>query len=107
MKQIFEWLRKQMQNRIAYNESCHEEFKDSKMALIYEVQQNAWKNALAIVDEAEAKWEADCCTWKKNIYFFGGHDYSSGCGTRIPLNSLEYHKYCPFCGKPIKISEVE
>ena len=55
MKQIFDWLREQMQNRIAYNESCHEEFKDSKMALTYEVQQNAWKNALAMVDEAEAK----------------------------------------------------
>ena len=60
-----------------------------------------------IIDEAEAKWESEFCEWKKNIYFFGGHDYSSGCGTMIPLNSLEYHKYCPFCGKPIKISEVE
>lgn len=59
-----------------------------------------------IVDEAEAKWEAEVCEWKPT-------------GLCEPPRYLEAHdliayeldaslwKYCPICGKPIKISEVE
>ena len=98
MKQIFDWLREQI--------------KESRMVVELKTPKKnldviGFYTMENIINEAEAKWESECCIWKKNIYFFGGHDYSSGCGTRIPLNSLEYHKYCPFCGKPIKISEVE
>ena len=103
MKQIFDWLREQMQNRIAYNESCHEEFKDSKMTLVYEVQQNAWKNALAMIDEAEAEWEKDCCEWKDTK--MGIFHIKTNCGNWIETNYG--YKYCPYCGKRIKISEVE
>ena len=104
MKQIFDWLREQIENRCNY-EPVDYDYCD--MSCSGEQGFIAREDALDAINEAEAKWEKDCCEWKKNIYFFGGHDYSSGCGTRIPLNSLEYHKYCPFCGKPIKISEVE
>lgn len=41
------------------------------------------------INEAEAKWEAEVCEWE-----------ALG----------DYHKswkFCPYCGKPIKISEVE
>ena len=92
IEQIFERLREQIKDA---------SFRPFNEVVVYE------ESVQNLINEAEAKWESDCCEWKKNIYFFGGHDYSSGCGTRIPLNSLEYHKYCPFCGKPIKISEVE
>ena len=107
MKWVFDWLREQIKTHLEQCIELRENSLDKFTEIGYGHRIDVYNRTLRYINEAEAKWEAECCEWKKNIYFFGGHDYSSGCGTRIPLNSLEYHKYCPFCGKPIKIAEVE
>ena len=94
-----------MKNRIAYNKNSHEEFKNASMAFVYEVQQNAWKNALDMVNEAEAKWEEDCCEWKK--YKDKRINYKN-CKWRnedIDEYSVEQFEFCPYCGKKIKVVE--
>lgn len=87
MNQIFDWLREQIGN-IDVND--------------IDVLQDM---ALEKVDEAEAKWESDCCEWKHKEYHtncfcghnegYAEHDFVIG------------WKFCPYCGKSIKISEVE
>ena len=94
MKQIFEWLCGAILDKA---------FKiyDGTIAVdIHDVGD--------LINEAEAKWEADCCEWKfkrsdylwesscERFYHYEGHD----------LEERGY-TFCPHCGKPIKISEVE
>lgn len=88
MKQIFEWLRDYIYRNSYKND----------------VEVITQEDALAMVDEAEAKWESDCCEqWDIQKY-----------ATFVPIHSIFYHvdeskywKFCPHCGKPIKIVEVE
>lgn len=76
MKQIFDWLREHLEetaNDVSPN--------TDKLVVLARVER--------LINEAEAKWEADCCEWE-----------ALG----------DYHKtwkFCPYCGKPIKIVEVE
>lgn len=42
-------LIERLENRNEYNKACHEEFPNAKMSLVYEVQINAYKNAIEIV----------------------------------------------------------
>lgn len=89
---------------------------------------------LAEIDEAEAKWgchaicyldshceyqnedirieEADCCEWnqeRQEKIKYGVTRVTFGmrtsCGKLIPHLSTDF-KFCQYCGKPIKISEV-
>ena len=92
MKQIFDWLRGAILDKA---------FKiyDGTIAVdIHDVGN--------IINEAEAKWEADCCEWFERDFedsFYYSHD-----GKEFDYkNDVKYWKYCPYCGKPIKISEVE
>ena len=83
MKQIFDWLREQSFGNVKLNG-------------------NSFAEIYRIIDEAEAKWEKDCCEWKEiswNVY----NAHESFCGDNI----LKEWTYCPYCGKRIKISEVE
>lgn len=59
-----------------------------------------------IVDEAEAKWEAECCIWTKPSK---EHGFIKNPHTgRIFSNEPSMQNvYCNTCGKPIKILEVE
>lgn len=115
MKQIFDWLREQMRThsneaeasmfymidegrgeRCVYSEIDFEEQKSK-----------TWIDAISLVDEAEAKWEADCCEWKQEKCLeFSLSDCVTSCG-HAEHYSTGIDKYCRHCGKPIKISEVE
>lgn len=62
-----------------------------------------------ILDEAEAKWKAECCEWKYckgNETSYSHHKTSCGKTLHILMDLKDYH-YCQYCGKRIKISEVE
>ncbi len=92
MKQIFDWLRGAILDKA---------FKiyDGTIAVdIHDVGE--------LINEAEAKWEADCCEWKyvgltDNPKYVSAHDLWE------VLTDVELWKVCPYCGKPIKIVEVE
>ena len=89
MKQIFDWMRKQPLKAF--------EVYDGSIG-VYPCEVNR------LIDEAEAKWEADCCEWKPSmdtVNIFEAH------GKIMHDLLLKDMKYCPYCGKPIKISEVE
>ena len=60
---------------------------------------------LAEIEEAEAKWKADCCEWKA----YGGKAFIESPHSRkmYDNSSLAQNVYCNTCGKPIKIVEVE
>lgn len=85
MKEIFDWMREQ----------CFENVKIGRcsFAEIYK-----------IIDEAEAKWESECCEWEHRKY----DKISMGMcrGIKIPHEFVVEFKICPYCLKRIKISEV-
>ena len=91
MKKILDWLREQIGD-IYVND--------------IDVLQDI---ALEKVDEAEAKWEAECCEWKYckgNETSYSHHKTSCGKTLHILMDLKDYH-YCQYCGKRIKISEVQ
>ena len=103
MKEIFDWLREQISNKalpIAFR-IIHQEG-DFK---INAGEQKAYLTALDLINEAEAKWEADCCEWK-NV---SCDNWKPSCETNSTYNvfGVAWFRRCPYCGKPIKISEVE
>ena len=59
MKDFINKLINKLKNRIKYCESCHEEFPNAKMSFTYEVQSNAYKNVLEIINEL-AKEYVNC-----------------------------------------------
>ena len=91
MKEIFDWLREQI--------------KESMVELIPLAvprtersygKELAFTRSLAIVDEAEAKWEKDCCEWKqayRSVYEAHGEHFVIG--------ELKKWSVCPYCGKKI------
>lgn len=97
MKQIFDWLREQMNELLKPDIECFDCEED------FEFELKRHNKYLGLVNEAEAKWEADCCEWKPIDDDF--LEYRSNCDRISAVNS--YWKACPFCRKPIKISEVE
>ena len=82
MKEIFDWMREQ----------CFENVKIGRcsFAEIYK-----------IIDEAKAKWEAECCIRVV------GKPFTSSCGQKYDKWTYVGEPYCAKCGKPIKIVEVE
>ena len=91
MKQIFDWLRG------AILDKAFEGYNGQTLVDIHDVGN--------IINEAEAKWEADCCEY---IHVEGVGYCSSGCGGYAHDYMLVSEwGFCPHCGKPIKISEVE
>lgn len=57
MREFVEKLIERLENRIKYNKSCHEEFSDAKMSLTYEVQINAYKNAIEIINQLAEEYK--------------------------------------------------
>jgi hypothetical protein len=92
MKQIFDWLREQTQEALASNKL--------RIGLGMKLV-SPYACFIDIINEAEAKWEKDCCEqkWNKEDWW-----YDTSCG-----HILEPHSYnfCPYCGKRLKISGVD
>ena len=105
MKQIFEWLREQCKDR---SESCYKSYLKLKSDEDYGCS-FAYAHAVDLINEAEAKWEADCCSWKKIYNFPIDSQYTPSCDyTRsITITRGFDFVYCPYCGKKIKRAEVE
>lgn len=103
MKQIFDWMREQMKENSAMRVNS-KKFYDNPQDGQYVDEVVLVENMDSIINEAEAKWEADCCEWKrkKNTSF-------AEAVHRVPCHiyTVIHWKFCPYCGKPIKISEVE
>lgn len=94
MKQIFDWLREQCKSHKVIPIMCNADV----------VNNLAITHCIEEINEAEAKWEAECCEWKKYEYDIL-FPYKTSCGHSEVF--FDTFKYCPYCGKPIKISEVE
>ena len=92
MKQIFDWLREHLEetaNDVSPN--------TDKLVVLARVER--------LINEAEAKWEADCCEWKRLA--IGNSVWKTSCGKQRTIILNRDENFCPYCGKPIKISEVE
>lgn len=92
MKQIFDWLREQIKDA---------SFRPFNEVVVYE------ESVQNLINEAEAKWEADCCEWKttkRNSNLIASPHMAL---YQLSKKDLKDIPYCPYCGKPIKISEVE
>ncbi len=116
MKEIFDWLREQfdsnkeesqtrmyrlidedMGNRCVYSEIDVEEFATCR-----------WIEAISLLDEAEAKWKEDCCEWTKVRFLLYPkcRNTDDNCDNSYGEDAIGF-KFCPECGKRIKIVEVE
>ena len=93
MKQIFDWLRRAILDKA---------FKiyDGTIAVdIHDVGE--------LINEAEAKWEAEVCEWEHEDYIYYDH-FQCDCGEFFTTMSyIGDFRFCPYCGKPIKISGLE
>ena len=92
MKQIFDWLREQIE-AIALRAG----WTNDVFVNVHDVG--------IIIDEAEAKWESECCVWKKSEVY--GYIKNPHTGRIFSNEPSMQNVYCNTCGKPIKISEVE
>ena len=99
MKKIFEWMREQFKEDIQWN-GTHGANKDFSRGIAVEATRG-----FCLVDEAEAKWEAECCEWKS----VSCDNWKPSCETNSTYNvfGVAWFRRCPYCGKPIKIVEVE
>ncbi len=95
MKQIFDWLREQMQKVET------EVYSPADV-----VWNNAVKNCMIKTYEAEAKWESDCCEYEYHVAPSKDIYYLTSCKNRHNGMLIANRPYCGYCGKPIKISEV-
>ena len=109
MKQIFDWLREQMQSNSNASEAemYYMLDEDRGQCCLYseidleEQKSKQWLDAKSLVDEAEAKWEQDCCIRVV------GKPFTSSCGQKWDKWTDVGEPYCSKCGKRIKISEVD
>lgn len=106
MKQIFDWLREQMRKEIVCTHATPIKAEHARIT--------AYENTIKLVDEAEAKWESECCEWKfeKNtglVWHCENEIESYNISYQRELKTFleEFECKCRHCGKPIKISEVE
>ena len=108
MKQIFDWLREQMQEepkRLRKMKNQCISLTDSEVCAIEEKAYGFYRQR---VDEAEAKWESECCEWKgfDNSLIEGKvmWTYETACKKYIPeKRTSNQFKFCPYCGKKIKV----
>lgn len=57
MNEFIEKLIGRLENHMEYCKKCHEEFPNAKMSLTYEVQINAYKNAIEIVNQLAEEYK--------------------------------------------------
>jgi NADH pyrophosphatase NudC (nudix superfamily) len=90
---IFDWLKEEAN---IYAESAGDFAKNRRVIPVGSLKK--------IINEAEAKWESEVCEWKREESY--PYRHLTNCGRMITHKHKEA-KFCCFCGKPIKISEVE
>ena len=107
MKQIFDWLREQMQSKANLYRECPSEacwIRTSRDCEKCDLKSLEVREIFDLINEAEAKWESDCCEW---TFMEGVEDCRCGCnGYHVDYMVATKYNFCPYCGKPIKISEV-
>lgn len=101
---VFDWLREQINKNIYSIPLQNNHGVKFKAIDIADVEN--------IINEAEAKWETDCCEWEgfdnSPIKEAEMWTYKTTCQMYIREEYTDTHwKFCPYCGKPIKIVEVE
>ena len=101
MKQIFDWLRWQTEEHLNHCKQMAEQSRYFSEEIGYCSRADAYEIALELINEAEAKWEEDCCIRVV------GKPFTSSCGQKYDKWTYVGEPYCAKCGKPIKISEVE
>ena len=106
MKQIFDWLREQIRERI----KLYQTLDVTETAVDVAIKET--EKFIEYINEAEAKWVASasgvkgCCEWKIDAEAQWYTSYKTSCGNSI-ITGKRRDNYCSKCGKPIKISEVE
>lgn len=93
MKQIFDWLREQI----------------GKMQEIdlFTTRYINRDKVHKIINEAESKWEAEVCEYEYHVAPSKDIYYLTSCKRRHNGMLWNDEPYCRYCGKRIKISEVE
>ena len=104
MKEFIEKLIGRLENHIEYCKKCHEEFPNAKMSLTYEVQINAYKNVIEIVNQLAEEYNNDFCEWKQ-AGTQAGLPFFKTCKRIMPYKMNDDKKFCPYCGKKIKVIE--
>ena len=110
MKEIFDWMRERMLIR---KSAWEEDSVADKVSA--EKHIGTWIVALRILEKAEAKWKEDCCEWKMSrtrLRKFNEYMWVASCNNEneifgIPHWIVKNYNVCPYCGKLIKIVEVE
>lgn len=105
MKKIFNWMREQIEEHLNHCKQMAEQSRYFSEEIGYCSRADAYEIALELINEAEAKWEAECCEWK----LYGKKEFIENPHTKRMFSNEPSMKnvYCNTCGKPIKISEVE
>lgn len=106
MKEFVEKLIEKLENHMKYCKTCHEEFPNAKMSLTYEVQINAYKNAIKIVNQLAEEYNNDFCEWEYDEF---ETKWQTDCGVLFALHDSdrEITQYCPYCGKKIKVAPYQ
>lgn len=101
MKQIFDWLREQMDKEYNHYMRMADYTEDEELRAFKHGVSKGLDMAHGFINEAEAKWESECCIRVV------GKPFTSSCGQKYDKWTYVGEPYCAKCGKPIKISEVE
>ena len=100
MKQTFDWLRAELNKEIEWYK-VHGANEDLRRGII-----GATNRALTLTNEAEKKWESDCCEWKHNeTADFWEASCEHLCIFMADGPKENEYAYCPYCGR--KILEVK
>lgn len=105
MKQIFDWLREQINKHKDYCEINENGSRYASDSFGYESRVSAYNIVLNIINEAETKWEKDCCEWEHRQNY--ANCFCKCNGIMVEHDWAIGFKFCPYCGKRIKILEVE
>ena len=119
MKEIFDSMREQTKNVWKIKENPYDSYWNRAMYLEIKKENDKKEDAMRkmqeIIAEAEAKWEEDFCEWKisrTRLRKFDEYMWVTSCNNGneifgIPHWIVKNYNVCSYCGKRIKIVEVE
>lgn len=105
MKQVFDDLRKQIEEKAVMRANSNK-FYDNPQDGQYVDEVVLVESMDSIINEAEAKWEAEVCEWKYNEsedFWESSCDHLHIFMADGPVENM--HEFCPYCGKKIKVVE--